>query len=171
MTEKENVMHILGRTGKARWLPVTADCCFSLIPSPVRDRPVPVGVDGLDWFGCKWYYDQVSNGYAQNPGDPLPLNDLECWREQICFPDLDALDCAACAQKDLQQFNPDEKRCAFTTESGPFERLTSCMDLKMHLLRCMVPEAFLELMDALSDFRLSWSGGLEDITSRTWFSR
>ena len=155
MTEKENVMNILERTGKAQWLPVTADCCFTLIPSPIRDRPVPVGVDGLDWFGCKWYFDKASNGYAQNPGDPLPLKELEQWREQVRFPDLDACDWAACAVKDLQKYDRDRVLLRVFTESGPFERLHQLYGFENAFLAMYeYPEAFLELMDALSDFKV-----------------
>ncbi len=154
MTERENLLHVLNMTGKAQWAPITTDCALILIPSPDHDRPEPPR-DDYDWFGCHWTYDKAMQGYAQTPGVPLPLTDLSKWREQIKFPDLDALDWEAGAKRDLAGFDKENKVLYIFTDSGPFERFFQLYGIaETYIAMYEEPELFLEIMDALAQFRI-----------------
>ncbi len=154
MTERENLLHVLKKTGHAKWAPIQSDCTLTLIPSPVGDRPEP-GIDGYDWFGCHWTYDKIIQGFAQTPGHPLPLTDLSKWREQIVFPDLDMLDWETGTKRDLEGFDREDKALFIFTDSGPFERFFQLYGIaETYIALYEEPELFLEVMDALADFRI-----------------
>ena len=154
MTERDNLLHVLKRTGEAQWVPILPDCARILNPVPVRDRPEP-GIDGKDWFGCHWTYDTVVLGFAQTPGYPLPLTDLSKWKEQIKFPDLEAMDWETVAKRDLADFDREEQALLIFTDSGPFERFFQLYGIaETYIAMYEEPELFLEIMDALADFRI-----------------
>jgi hypothetical protein len=147
-------MHVIERTGKAQWIPVKEDCCLTIIPSAVHDRPTPVGVDGEDWFGCKWYFLSDVRGYTMNPAES-PLKDITRWTEDVKFPNLDNYDWENSAKTDLKDFNRDEKILSVFQESGPFERLHQLMGFgEAFLAMYEQPDEFLELMDAITDFKV-----------------
>ena len=155
MTERENLLHVLKKTGKAQWAPIMSDCALTFVPSPIGDRPTPNGVNGYDWFGCHWTYDDQLQGYAQTPGYPLPLTELSKWREQIKFPDLDALDWKAGAERDLAGFDRENLALHAFTDSGAFERFFQMHGIaETYIAMYEEPELFLEIMDALADFRI-----------------
>ncbi|MCL2391745.1 MAG: hypothetical protein FWC66_03935 [Oscillospiraceae bacterium] len=157
MTERENLLHVLKRTGEAKWAPIMADCMLGIVPTPIKDRPTPNGVDGYDWFGCHWTFDHDIQGYAQTPGHPLPLTDLSKWREQIKFPDLDAIDWEAGAKKDLENFDRENKALHIFTDSGAYERFFQLYGMAETFVALIEePELCLEIMDALADFRIKF---------------
>jgi hypothetical protein len=154
MTERENLAHVLRRDGKARWLPIVDDCLQPLMSSPDMDRPV-FGTDGFDWFGCHWTHDPILRGYVQTPSCPFPLSDIGEWRKQVRFPDLDAPDWQTAAHEDLARFDRKNKMLFIKTESGPFERLHQLYGFENAFIAMYdEPEAFWELLDALTEFRI-----------------
>jgi len=155
MTERENLFHVLKMTGKAQWAPIMTDCARILTPSPIGDRPMPVGTNDYDWFGCHWSYDKELEGYMQTPGYPLPLTDLSKWKEQIKFPDLDALDWEAGAKSDLEGLDREKLALHIFTDSGAFERFSQLYGIaESYMALYEEPELCLEIMDALTDFRI-----------------
>ena len=125
-----------------------------VIPAPDRDRPDNCR-DGYDWFGCYWRFDNQTQGYVQPLDRPFPLTDLCKWREQVKFPDLDALDWEEGSRKDLEGHDASKYLLQIRTESGPFERLHQLYGFENAFIAMYdEPEAFLELMGALADFRI-----------------
>ncbi len=154
MTERENLLHVINRTGKAQWIPISEDCLISILPSPIRDRPV-LGEDGFDWFGCYWIFDPRLNGYVQPPSHPLPLTELSRWRDQVRFPDLEAIDWAEGAQRDLKGIDRGSNLLFIKTESGAFERLHQMYGFENAFVAMYEePDSFLSLMEAISEFRI-----------------
>lgn len=75
--------------------------------------------------------------------------------KSLTLPDLDAIDWKASAQKDLKDYDRDEQLLRIFLESGPFERLQSLVSFEASFIHMYEePEAFLDLMDALTTFRI-----------------
>ena len=109
---------------------------------------------GIDWFGIEWEYEPKSNAAMVKPGTRR-LSDIENWREEIIWPDLDAMDW----QKDYDEIYKDilspERSVNFVIVNGLFERtadLTSFADVLMYLLTD--PENLGEFFKELRDWHL-----------------
>lgn len=154
MTEKENALRVIRRTGDAQWVPVTSQCIDNIIPAVVFERPKNFET-GNDWFGCRWIFDRDTMGYVQDPKNPVPCDDITLWKEQVIFPDLEAYDWAAAAEEDLKRVDREQKLLRIFLESGPWERLHALVGFEEALVSMYTePEAFKELMQALTDFRI-----------------
>lgn len=154
MTERENLLHTLKRDGQAEWVPVIFDCYDVMIPTVVLERP-NMGASGDDWFGCSWIWDPAQAGFAQDPRIPFPCSDITKWKEQVKFPDLDALDWAGSAVEDLKNVDRENKLILMFMESGPFERLHSLLGFEDAFIAMYEePEAFHELMQACTEHRI-----------------
>ena len=154
ITERENALRMLRHTNDAEWVPVVSECFDNLIPSAVFERP-KIGHDGEDWFGCRWVFDPQTVGFAQDPRRPVPCSDITKWREQVTFPDLESYDWAASAERDLQNVDKEHRLLRMILESGPWERLHALIGFEEAFLAMYdEPEAFLELMQALTDHRI-----------------
>jgi uroporphyrinogen-III decarboxylase len=156
MTERENLFHVLNRTGKAEWTPLAEDCYFSVCPSVTMDRPSYENPkSGCDWFGVHWTYDEAANAYTPSPGYPYVISDITKWEEQLVLPNLDALDWETAAEKDLKNLDRAEKALRIKTESGPFERLWQLYGIEnTYTAMYDEPEAFKALIHVLADFRI-----------------
>lgn len=154
ITERENALRMLRRTGDAEWVPVVSECYDNLIPSVVFERP-KIGHDGEDWFGCYWIFDPETIGFVQDPKRPVPCSDITKWKEQVVFPDLDSYDWAASAEQDLQKVDKENKLLRMFLESGPWERLHALIGFEEAFVAMYdEPEAFKELMQALVEHRI-----------------
>ena len=74
------------------------DTNFLRHPEAVNERPE--GHDGYDWFGVHWTFDPATGAPSPTSGVPHVITDLEHWREQVKFPDLDAIDWEAEGRRD-----------------------------------------------------------------------
>ena len=108
------------RTGDPEWIPVVGDCISFIFSCEVRERP-PHGQNGKDWFGCDWIWDEDCLGFAPDLHRPY-LTGISSWRENVTFPDLDAIDWDAAAAKDLEGADRENRVVRILLESGPFER-------------------------------------------------
>lgn len=156
ITERENVLRMIHRTGDPEWVPLSWDYSVGRFatPSAVRERPAN-HADGLDWYGCRWLFDAATFGYVQDPEYPLPVDDITQWRDQVKFPDYDAIDWEACAAEDEKNYDRENKLVKFILESGPFERLHSLVGFEEAMVSMYTePEAFLELIEAITDSKI-----------------
>lgn len=155
MTERENVLHILNHTGKQKWVPHFLACFDVVFPADVvAERPV-FGNSGYDWFGCHWIYDEETHGFVQTPDIPVPVSDITKWREQVKFPDLEAIDWENRVALSVAKLDRKGKLTKIMLESGVFERLHALVGFENAFIAMYEePEAFHELMDAIADFRV-----------------
>ncbi len=156
ITERENVLRMINRTGDPEWVPLSWEYGTGRFatPTPVLERPKDQK-DGVDWFGCHWKFDAPTFGYVQDPAYPLPCDDITEWREQVHFPDYDAIDWEALAARDCANYDRENKLVKFILESGPFERLHSLVGFEEAMVSMYTePEAFLELLNALTDSKI-----------------
>lgn len=156
ITERENVLRMIHRTGDPQWVPLSWDYSIGryAAPSAVKERPSNQ-TDGFDWYGCYWKFDAPTVGYVQDPSYPLPVSDITRWEEQVRFPDYDAIDWERCAAEDEKNYDRENKLVRFIMESGPFERLHSLVGFEEALVSMYTePEAFLGLIEAITDSKI-----------------
>ena len=156
ITERENVLRMIYRTGDPEWVPLSWDYSVGRFatPSAVKERPSGQA-DGTDWYGCHWRFDKATFGYVQDPAFPWPVDDITHWKEQVIFPDYDAIDWEACAAEDEKNYDRENKLVKFILESGPFERLHSLVGFEEALVSMYTePDAFLELIEAITDSKI-----------------
>lgn len=155
MTERENALRMINRTGDPGWVPLSWNCIISegRYPSAMWERPK--NGDGEDWFGCRWVLDKPTGGYVQDPRYGWPVTDITKWREQVKFPDYEQYDWAGCAAADCSLHDRENCLVRFMMESGPFERLHSLVGLEEAMISMYTePEAFKELIEAITDSKL-----------------
>ena len=157
MTERENALHVIWHDGKAEWIPAGCDCLEMIMPTDVvRERPpyaLGIGGSGYDYWGCWWELEPKIMGASPLPGNH-PCKDITKWREQVTFPDIDAIDWSG-AEKATARLDRENRLSMFFWESGPWERLHALVGFQ-EALEYMYeePEAFKELMQAITDFRI-----------------
>ncbi|MGN1004358.1 MAG: uroporphyrinogen decarboxylase family protein [Oscillospiraceae bacterium] len=147
---------MIHRTGDPEWVPLSWNYSVGRFatPSAVMERPKD-HTDGVDWYGCHWHFDEATFGYVQDPAYPLPVDDITQWRDQVQFPDYDAIDWEACAAEDEKNYDRENKLVKFILESGPFERLHSLVGFEEALVSMYTePEAFQELIEAITDSKI-----------------
>ena len=155
LTERENALRVYNRTESPEWIPVCADCYAFIMPTSIRERPVPRGEDGADWFGCNWIWDADCLGYAPDLRKPLLLNDITKWRDVVKFPDISSVDWEASANRDLAEVDRNERIIRVMMESGPFERTHHILGFQNAFLSmCEEPEEFKALIDAIADYKV-----------------
>lgn len=154
LTQRENALRVIKRTEEyPEWIPVAEDCMWIMIPSVVYERPK--GEGGPDWFGCEWAWDEPTRGHTPLPGAEFVVQDITKWREQVTFPDIDAIDWEAAAEKDLKDFDRENKLLTVFWESGPFERSHHLLGFEEAFVAMYEePEAYKELTEAITDWRI-----------------
>ncbi len=161
LTERENALRAILRTGEPEWVPIGNKCFKWLVPSAILERPKMQ--DGEDWFGCRWMYDPETNGYAEYFTNGPMLEDVCDWKEVVKFPDLDAIDWKACAEKDLADFDRENQILEVFWESGPFERTHHLLGFEGAFISMYEePEAYKELINAITDWKIDAMGRLID---------
>ena len=143
LSGKENCFRAYTRTGPDR-VPSFYRAVQFVNVSALRDRLE----DGTDWFGVRWV--------EMVPDYRFPvLTDVANWGEVIKFPDLDALDWKAAAERDCAGLDRENKLIWAPLRVGPFERIHSFMGMDTALL-CLYtePEAMHGLIEAYVDYRM-----------------
>lgn len=154
LTERENADRVFGRAeGDPQWVPIVGIYNDLVFSSAVHERPTePVG---QDWAGCNWVFDEECLGYAPDIHQPLLLQDICDWREVVRFPDLEAIDWADCAEKDLAEHDHENKYLCMFMETGPFERVQALMGLEEACVAMYdEPEELKALLGAITDFKV-----------------
>ena len=152
---RENAMRIMtGKGGSPEWLTDVGLASDVVFASPVAERP-PLFQDGKDWFGCSWRWDMPSFGFAPDHRVPYLLDDVTEWESVVQFPDLEAVDWKAAAEKDLANYDRDAKPLRMFMESGPFERSHHLMGFETCLASMIEePEAYKALIDRIADYKI-----------------
>ena len=89
ITPKENMIRMLNGE-MPLWVPNQ-----SIENNPIQPLVMPDAkarnFGGTDWFGIQWTYEPLSRAAMVTPGTRA-LSDIENWKEEIKWPDLDAID-------------------------------------------------------------------------------
>lgn len=156
MTGRENALHAIAHDGKAEYIPSLADFEMIMATDVVRERP-PYALgqcgSGYDYWGCWWEFESDIGGASPLPGRE-PCKDITKWRQQVKFPDIDAIDWTP-AKAACEKLDRENKLSMFFWESGPWERLHALVGFQTALESLYTePEAFKELMQAITDYRV-----------------
>jgi len=154
LTEKENVLLSMTRSGDPEWIPVVGDCIDFVFSREVKERP-PRGQDGKDWFGCSWLWDEQCLGFAPDLHQPYLVEDIGKWRDYVTFPDLDAIDWETAAAIDTAESDRENKVMRIMLESGPFERSHHILGFEGAFIAMYEnPGEYKALIDAIADYKV-----------------
>lgn len=146
------------------WIPnYRTDICGRL-PIEVHERAPggPQGGTGVDWFGVHWRAVPGIAGATVDTTIPPVLDDVTKWEDVVKFPDLDAVDWKAAAERDAGMYDETKVRY-MSIFNGPYERLHSLMG--MVEANCAIlaePEATYALLEAITDYKIALIDRLTD---------
>lgn len=153
MTERENAMIAINH-GIPEWVPNTFDAYSRSGSSLLKDQGER-GKGGRDLFGSLWLV-TADTGYQtiHSPNEHI-LDDILNWRNVIKFPDIEAMDWAAAARKDLELVDQKSKLFAMVSLTGSFNRLEALMGTCEAMIAMYEePDAVNELFIAYTDFKV-----------------
>jgi uroporphyrinogen-III decarboxylase len=154
LTQKENALRAILRTGIPEWVPIVDDCMEILFPSPLMEY-APFGQSGKDWFGCEWEWNEQTFSHAPNVRKPPLLDDILEWRDVVQFPDLDSIDWKAAAKKDMAHMDRENKLVRLFCTQGPFERVNTIMGMEGAFIAMMEePEEYKALIESVTDYKV-----------------
>ena len=113
---------------------------------------------GYDAFGVRWITPKSAGGAPIPAPNEYVLTDITKWREQVAFPDVDAVDWAARAERDTAPFDQGKLVFDYSNGNGVFERLGALMGVEEALISMIEePEAVNELFTAITDFKIKYA--------------
>lgn len=137
---------------------------LTVLDVPVRERPMKG--DGYDVFGVHWSGTEGASHYTI--GQKPVYDDIEDWREQVRFPDIEKFEWDQ-LRADAAQVDRSEKLVSVVLYTGPFERATELTSFEDCLVNLMIaPESFAELIGAIADYKIAviekvWENARPDI--------
>lgn len=160
ITERENFFKMLRREDPD-FVPYQPELLQMVLPSALGDRPAGHHT-GYDWFGVHWSEDpDMPMMLVATAGQKPILEDICDWETTLKWPDLSAIDWAACAAHDVPQKDMTKILCAMMV-SGPFERLHDLMGFENALCALITePEACGAFFSRLCDFKIEQLGYLK----------
>lgn len=156
MTEKENLKLVFTPGATPEYVPHMFAAYNFIVPTDVvADRPAFGVEQGPDWFGCQWKWDAATDGYVQDPAYEPPCTDITLWKEQVQFPDLEAIDWESASKRYVDGYDPD-RMTQVMLQTGVFERLHSLTGFEEAFIAMYEePEAFHDLMAAITEHRVA----------------
>ena len=159
MTEKENLLRAI-RHQNPEWVPnafkIMQTVCF--LDPPVVERPMGAGTD--DW-GVKYLFNAAEEDGSYPLQDEFVVTDITKWREQVRFPDVDAMDWTNIAEGwerkpiDLSTIDRENRLVVGMVRIGVFERLYLLMGMENALINYLEePEEMAALAEAIADYRI-----------------
>ena len=152
ITPKENMIRML-KGKNPLWVPnqtIDNNAIQPLLMPDARAR----NFGGIDWFGIDWTYEPLTKAAMVTPGTRA-LSDIENWKEEIKWPDLDAMDWKKDYEDNFKNRISPDRFSYFVIVNGLFERtadLTSFEDAFCALLEC--PEDLEEFYDKLTAWHI-----------------
>ena len=109
---------------------------------------------GKDWFGVEWQFVPEAGAPMVKPGTQV-ITDITKWREQVIFPDLEAIDWAAAAAAETASWDKENKICYLMLINGMFERTHALMGFEDAFVAMYEePEEYQALVDAITDYKI-----------------
>ena len=120
-------------------------------PAEINERPEQ---GGLDWFGVEWEFVPAVMAPMVKP-DTQRLTDITRWREELVFPDLDAIDWTAAAAEETAKWDRENKISFMMLINGVFERTHALMGFEDAMCAMYEePEEYQALVDAITEYKL-----------------
>lgn len=156
ITPKENFLMVC-RKETPVWMP-NATVDFNAIQPEIMADAYARNHGGKDWFGIEWQFDAASNAAMVKPGTRR-LSDITKWREELEFPDLQAIDWEKDYKENYADLMEPERATLFMIVNGCFERLADLagfMDAFSYLLE--EPKEVGELFARFTDMHIELMG-------------
>jgi hypothetical protein len=153
ITERENALLAINHK-KPYWTPCFFDAYSPFGAAVLRDQGER-GKGGRDLFGSNWLVTK-DTGYQtiHDPNEHI-LDDISSWRDIVRFPDLEAIDWAAEARKDMAHVDRVNKVSCLIQITGSFNRLEALMGTCEALIAMYDnPEEVNDFFTAYTDFRI-----------------
>lgn len=153
ISAKENARRLFAHE-ETEFLPMMGEGVKNNVPvGGYYERPKG-GKGGKDWFGVTWFWKEGEP--APMPVGPYVLTDIEDWKEQIIFPDLDSFDWEAAAKTDrIPEFDRENYLLYQMIHNGLVERLQTLMGFEDALCALLTdPDEVAEIFDALADYKI-----------------
>jgi len=156
MTEKENLLRV-HRREIPEWIPNNFAATQLFSPSCYKSQGDP-GIGGVDLFGAKWVVeDNAPTGAIPDPRFHIipDVEDIVNWRDYLTLPDIDAMDWAGAADRDLANMDRENKVIATNILDGNFNRLQAIMGTCEALIAMMEEEeAVLDFFEYHTDLKI-----------------
>lgn len=124
-------------------------------PAEINERPE---AGGFDWFGVEWEFVPAVLAPMVKPGTQR-LSDVTRWKEELVFPDLDAIDWEAAAAKETAKWDRENKISFMMLINGIFERTHALIGFEDALCAMYEePEAYHELIETITDYKVKLIG-------------
>lgn len=152
ITCKENFSRFMNQESIA-WMPCMMTD-FNFIQPMVMPDAKARAHGGLDWFGIEWEFEPICGAAMVKPGTRR-LSDITAWREELTFPDLDAIDWQKDYEENYAPYYDKDRPTCFVIVNGLFERtadLTSFEDAFCYLLE--EPEELTAFYEKLTDWHI-----------------
>jgi hypothetical protein len=151
ITARENMLRVFKKE-KPVWMPawlVEVNYCW---PDVVLEHS-KYEYDGFDWYGTEWVWVEIAGGMMVKPGTRT-ISNITKWKEELVFPDLEAIDWESDAKEQTARYDPDKLHLFHLTE-GMFERLHELIPFE-EALEAIIEEkeCVLEFFDAVAEFKM-----------------
>ncbi len=155
--QKENTMIAL-RGGYPKSVPCFFKDFQMMFVSPMGERP-PLGVtEGFDAYGVHLTASDAAGGaFTPTPTYAPIVNDITEWRDQVAFPNYDAIDWEAAYKQDKaeQKWDRSNKVLDMFCANGLFERMHYLMGFENTLCSLYEePEDVEELVKSIADTKI-----------------
>ncbi len=150
MTKREQLLQVYAHKNIGYVPNFFTDFDF-LKPETMNER---AEAGGKDWFGVEWEFVPLVLAAMVKPGTKV-LTDITKWREQVHFPDLDAIDWEAAAKKETAEWDRENKISYLMLINGMFERTHALMGFEDAFMAMYdEPEEYQALVDAITDYKV-----------------
>lgn len=150
MTKREQLLQVYAHKNIGYVPNFFTDFDF-LKPETMNER---AEAGGKDWFGVEWEFVPLVLAAMVKPGTKV-LTDITKWREQVHFPDLDAIDWEAAAKKETAGWDRENKISYLMLINGMFERTHALMGFEDAFMAMYdEPEEYQALVDAITDYKV-----------------
>lgn len=120
------------------------------IEAPVCERPLYES--GYDVFSVHWSLSVAACHYTN--GQPPILEDVENWREEVKFPQVERFDWES-VKREAEALDRENFVVTSTLIMGAFERTTSLSTFEDCLVNCISqPEDYADLVGAIVDYKI-----------------
>lgn len=173
MTPRENAL-LAYQHKQPAWIPMYGIDITIMMAHPEIERYNGFGI-GKDYFGVEWKYVPELRAPMTISGNVM-LDDITQWREVVKFPDLDAIDWVASAERDThmnalafqagemvvpleggKSVYDEDKLISCMVINGPLERLHALMGFENALMALIEePEACSDFFSAMVDYKIAY---------------
>jgi uroporphyrinogen decarboxylase len=149
LTPKDNFLRAVRRQSP-EWVPYGMESVVT-IRCPVVERPSTAGKDD---FGVSWSFEKASEGGTYPTVGDYVITDIENWRDQARFPDVNSKDWDSVTEQ-VKGIDREENLVQGFCEMGLFERTYLLMGMEEALMAFYThPDELYELCGAIADYKI-----------------